>query len=458
MLANGSVLEGRYSIQRVLGSGGMGAVYLANDTRLPRQWAIKEMGENFEDEEQRKLAEESLNAEAAILSSLTHANLPRIVDFFPSQGRHYLVMDYIEGESLDQILRRGPLPLDKALDLGRQLATVLAYLHSQAKPVIFRDLKPGNIMMTPDGHAKLIDFGIARHLRPGASTDTRALGTPGYAAPEQYGRGQSDARTDIYALGATLHHALSGRNPSDAPFQFPPLRELRPEIPPALEKIVQRAVSLKPEDRFQGASDFLEALENLKQDPETYQHLPASLKTSVLPPPPSEGFQPASIFLGKLDHGQQGKAQVILYGDIHGKIKSSARWLKPQQNRVKAKSPVLDFVVDTSRLPEGGRHSAEIRLHGKPEVAALRVEVEVGPRRLPNWTYPVAFLLCAASFVPLLGLVPSVFLLLMLMGAPRDQRNGLRVMFWLAALVSAFWVGFTAVAVGIYHHGDWLWR
>ena len=293
-------------------------------------------------------------------------------------------------------------------------------------------------------------------LRPGASSDTRALGTPGYAAPEQYGRGQSDARTDLYALGATLHHALSGRDPSEAPFQFPPLRELRKEVPESLERVIQRAVSLKPEDRFQSATDFLQALEGLKQDPDAYRHLPASLKTSPLLPPPLLGFQPASIFAGKIDFGQRASSRAILRGEVQGKIKSSAAWLKPQQSKVKGKDPVIDLVIDTSKLGDGGHFTAEITFQGQPAVAALQVGVEVNPRRLPGWAYPVGFLLSALSFAPAVGILTSFILLLMLMGAPRNQKSGLRFMFWLSALITTAWCGFFAVVLGVYGHWDWI--
>lgn len=458
MLAPGSLLEGRYKIEKILGSGGMGAVYLASDTRLPRKWAVKEMAEKFEDEEQRKFAEESFSAEAAMLSTLNHPNLPRIGDYFQTEGRHYLVMDYIEGETLEAALRDKPLPLDKALDVGKQLASVLTYLHTQAKPIIFRDLKPANIILTPDGQVKLIDFGIARLLRPDASSDTRALGTPGYAAPEQYGRGQSDARTDLFALGATLHHALSGRDPSETPFQFPGLRSLRPEAPEALERVLSKAVSLKPDERYQTAAEFMQTLESLKQDPEAYCHLPAGLKTSFLPPPPTEGFQPASIFLGQVPYGHRATTQVVLHGDVDGKIKSEARWVRPRHGRVKGKDPIIDLEIDTSRLREGGRQSTTLRFRGQPEVAGLRVEVDVLPRKLASWAYPVAILLSVASIVPILGVLSAFLLLMMLMGAPPGQKGGLRFMFWLSALLSTGWLTAIGAVYAFSIHIGWLGR
>ena len=210
-LGVGQVLSGRYKVERILGEGGMGAVYLVSDSRLAKQyWAIKEMADDFSDPEERAEAQQAFKSEAELLSQLKHVNLPRITDSFIEAGRQYLVMDYVEGETLERVLQKqGRLSVGEALDVAVQIAEVLEYLHSRPQPVIFRDLKPANVILSPDGTARLIDFGIARFFKSGKTSDTRALGTPGYAAPEQYGRGQSDARTDIYALGATLHEALS---------------------------------------------------------------------------------------------------------------------------------------------------------------------------------------------------------------------------------------------------------
>lgn len=255
----GELLADRYLLQELLGSGGMCDVYLATDRRLPQRWAVKKLSGQG-----RQTASGSLQAEARILSPLNHPYLPRTVDFLSHQGSEYLVMDYCPGETLAEVLKAGRLSLEEALLLADKLCDVLGYLHSRRPPVIFRDLKPENIILTEDGGLKLIDFGIARLLRQTANKDTQALGTPGYAAPEQYGRGQSDARTDIYGLGATLHHALSGQHPSESPFTFPPLCSLCAELPLAVERVVDKAVSLRPEDRYQEISELREALHQLR--------------------------------------------------------------------------------------------------------------------------------------------------------------------------------------------------
>ncbi len=242
----------------------MGAVYLASDQRLPTNWAIKEMKkEGFSQAEQESNAE-LFRAEARLLSELRHRNLPRIVDFFEEGQQLYLVMDYVEGETLeDRIARDGPLTPSLALELCLQITDVLDYLHSLKDPVIFRDFKPANVMLTPQNEVKLIDFGIARIFRQGQSSDTQALGTPGYAAPEQYGKGQSGPRTDLYAFGATFHHALSGRDPTNEPFVFPPLEEFRSDLPPQLNSIVGSCLNLQPSDRPESAFAIKRQLEQV---------------------------------------------------------------------------------------------------------------------------------------------------------------------------------------------------
>jgi serine/threonine protein kinase len=264
----GTVLQERYRLEGLLGSGGMCEVYLASDQRLPQKWAIKKLSASG-----HKAAAESLKVEAALLSPLSHPGLPRTVDFFTFAGDEYLVMDFCPGQTLSEHLKSGPMPPGQALRLAGQLADVLSYLHAQQPPIIFRDVKPDNIMLAENGQIKLIDFGIARLLRESASKDTQALGTPGYAAPEQYGRGQSDARTDLFALGATLHHALTGRHPSENPFSFPPLCSLRPDLPMCLERFVDKAVALQPDDRFQSASELAVALQDLLRHPDVRELL-----------------------------------------------------------------------------------------------------------------------------------------------------------------------------------------
>ena len=231
-LSSTVVGRGRYVIDRMLGRGGMSAVYVARDSNVSgRLVAVKEMVDQFADEQERQEAERDFAREADMLATLRHPAIPAIYDRFSENSRHLLVMEYIAGENLEQKLAtHGPFDEEQVRAWAAELCSVLGYLHAQQPPVVFRDLKPGNIIVQPDGRVRLIDFGIARLFKPQQKADTTALGTSGYASPEHY-TGQTDARSDIYSLGATMHHVLTGRDPSKfPPFQFPPVRELNPGI------------------------------------------------------------------------------------------------------------------------------------------------------------------------------------------------------------------------------------
>ncbi len=258
-----ALLVGRYRILRRVGQGGMGAVYEAEDLRLPgKRWAVKEMSDAaITDPAERADALDAFDREAHFLSSLSHANLPKVMDSFASDGKQYLVMEFVDGQTLEELVAAGgPLPTGMVVSLGADLCGVLDYLHRRQPPIIFRDLKPGNIMIDSQGNIKLIDFGIARLFTPGKQRDTVSLGTKGYAAPEQYGKGQTDARSDVYALGATLHFLLTGRDPADDPFNFPPVRALNGAVSPALEAVVAQAVRGAPAERWQSAREMRRAL------------------------------------------------------------------------------------------------------------------------------------------------------------------------------------------------------
>lgn len=250
-LSPDTVLEGRYVVVETLGQGGMGAVYKALDMRLQNMpVAIKEMSTGAMGQSNIELAAAAFQKEASMLINLRHPALPRITDFFSRGGnRWYLVMDYINGSTLKEVIKaRGPVPQQEVLDWARQLCSILDYLHSQNPPVIFRDLKPANIILTPEGAIKLIDFGIARHFRPGMTSDTTAYGSPGYAPPEQHGENQTDPRSDIYALGATLHHILTGIDPGRRPFVFDPPGKIA-VVSPQLESAIMKMLELVPDKR-----------------------------------------------------------------------------------------------------------------------------------------------------------------------------------------------------------------
>jgi tRNA A-37 threonylcarbamoyl transferase component Bud32 len=243
-----TVLARRYVILGQIGRGGMAAVYKARDQQSGgRIVAVKELSQSGLSPQDLTEAVQTFQSEADLLATLKHPGLPRIYDHFNEGGRWYLIMAYIEGETLDQKLRQGggrPLPVDQVLQVGIQLCAVLTYLHTRRPPIIFRDLKPANVMLTPGGGLYLIDFGIARIFKPGQQSDTMAFGSPGYAAPEQYGKAQTTTRSDIYSLGATLHQLLTGIDPSVRPFEFVPLRLRNPQAPPELEALIARMVQL----------------------------------------------------------------------------------------------------------------------------------------------------------------------------------------------------------------------
>src|SRR5215471_7043295 len=266
----GNLLSGRYRIIKLVGKGGFGAVYKARDERFQaqRMVAIKEMSDASLNPSERIQAIRDFRHEADLLVQLKHPNLPDVSDFFEEGGKAYLVMEYIEGKTLEKEQDDVGGPLGEALVMGwaLQLCDVLNYLHSQPQPIIFRDMKPSNVMLTTSGQIKLIDFGIARIFKKVAAKDTTSMGSQGYAPLEQYGRGQTDARSDIYALGATLYDLLTKEVPTDAPTRrinpqvFEAPRQLNPGITPKVEAIVLKAMEQEPKDRFQSAAEMFQAI------------------------------------------------------------------------------------------------------------------------------------------------------------------------------------------------------
>lgn len=256
----GSVIDGKYEILTEIGHGGMSVVYLAMDTHLNKQWAVKEIkkrGKGKSDE----IVVNSLLAEANLMKRLDHPSLPRIVDIIDNGITIYVIMDYIEGESLDKILDEyGAQPEELVVGWAKQLCDALSYLHSQKPPIIYRDMKPANIMLKPEGNIKIIDFGIAREYKEQNLADTTVLGTKGYAPPEQYS-GQTDPRSDIYALGMTMHHLLTGVDPRKGGV-YAPVRMYRPELSEGIEIIIDKCVQPAPENRYQSCSDLLYDLEH----------------------------------------------------------------------------------------------------------------------------------------------------------------------------------------------------
>ncbi len=291
----GKLLGGRYRIVKMIGEGGFGAVYQANDERFQatRVVAIKEMSDAYLSASEREKALDDFKHEANLLVELNHPNLPQVSDFFEEGAKAYLVMEFIEGKTLEQVLDDAHGPLDEALVMGwaLQLCSVLQYLHKRQPPVIFRDMKPSNVMVTGDNQLKLIDFGIARIFKASATKDTTLLGSQGYAPLEQYGRSQSDPRSDIYALGATLYHLLTGVVPADAPSRrvnpqlFLTPRQLNKHISQASEEIVLMAMEQDPDERFQSAEAMRKAILQEQEAKESFAPYSRGLAPQLPLPP-----------------------------------------------------------------------------------------------------------------------------------------------------------------------------
>lgn len=244
----------RYYLTRVIKQGGQGAVYegVGQDGTV---YAVKEMLEQFASPKERDEAVMRFEAEADLLQRLRHPGIPRVYASFTDDNRRYLVMDFVRGDDLEHVVgKQGAIPEAAALEWARQICDVLAYLHGQKPPIIFRDIKPSNIMLRPDGRIQLVDFGIAKVLQ--SAVRGTQIGTPGYAPPEQY-QGLATDASDVYALCATLHHLLTGRDPqNEAPFSFPSLRSLKPAISERTDRAVARGLQMRPEDRYQSIDEL----------------------------------------------------------------------------------------------------------------------------------------------------------------------------------------------------------
>jgi serine/threonine-protein kinase len=321
--ANRRLNGDRYLIVRKLAQGGQSAVYLAMDTANGQRCAVKEMSESQLLKEEREKAINDFLREANILISLHHPGLCHVFGTFVEDHKHFLVMEYVEGHNLeDELIGVGrPLDWPRVVNWGIMLADVLGYLHSQNPPIIYRDLKPANVMLLPSGTIKLIDFGIARQLYAQRQRDTARLGTDGYAPLEQYSA-RSEPRSDLYALGASLYHLLTGRVPDPAPLravgrQLTPIRSFNPSVPETLERVIQQALKRDAKDRFPNALAMRQALEWARQQ----QELTNSRTHTSLGPAPA----PAGHFTGApapTANGHYSNGPVPAAGNAPGSLPS----------------------------------------------------------------------------------------------------------------------------------------
>lgn len=271
MLEIGSLVDGKYKILTKVGQGGMSVVYLAINEKANKQWAVKEVRKDgIKDFE---VVKQGLVAETDILKKLNHPNLPSIIDVIDTDDSFIIIMDYIQGNSLNKALEEyGAQPQENVIAWAKQLCDVFGYLHSRTPAIIYRDMKPANVMLKPDGNVTLIDFGTAREFKEKNLADTTCLGTVGYAAPEQFGgMGQTDARTDIYCLGATLYHLVTGMNPCEPPYEIKPIREINPALSSGLERIILKCTQRDPNDRYQSAAELMYALEHYEEIDDIYR-------------------------------------------------------------------------------------------------------------------------------------------------------------------------------------------
>ena len=300
-----TVLRNRYRTIRLLGQGGMGAVYLAYDTALEHEVAVKI------NRDTNPHAAAQFIAEARLLATLRHPNLPRVIDYFLEGANQFLVMDYIPGDDLKTLVERmGSLPLDSVLAWTEQLGSALAYLHRQVPPIVHRDIKPANLKLTAENEVVLVDFGIAKKADTSQATAAGAVGyTPGYAPPEQYGSARTGPYSDQYSLAATLYHLLTGQKPMDSIQRvleldtLKPIGAINPAIPVHVQVAIQRAMAVRPEDRFASVEEFILALRNpayqptVRSAPQAYPSMPVAQPAAAPPPPPSTPYgatQPAA--------------------------------------------------------------------------------------------------------------------------------------------------------------------
>ncbi len=270
----GQVIDDKYEILTSIGKGGMSEVFLARDRRLNKQWAIKIVPKKTRDKA-NEIVVQSAIAEANMIKQLDHTAIVRIVDILEDPNYIYIIEDYIEGETLNTILKQnGAQPQELVIEWAMQICEALEYLHTRKPPIIYRDMKPSNVMLRPDGNIKIIDFGIAREYKDHSLADTVSLGTKGYAAPEQFGgKGQTDARTDVYCLGVTLYHLVTGKNPCEPPYEIYPIRYWNPQLDPGFEAIIEKCTQLNPNDRYQSCAELLYALQHYHENGAAYRKI-----------------------------------------------------------------------------------------------------------------------------------------------------------------------------------------
>ena len=355
------LLKNRYEIAGLLGKGGMGSVYkVADRSARGKVFAVKEL--RTTNQAPGKTAESItlFRTEALILSRLTHPNLTKVTDYFSHGGSYYIVMEYVNGRTLEQMLRARPgKPIDErlALSWALQISRAMQFLSVQKpRPVVFRDLKPSNIMIDRTGRVKLIDFGIARFFKDDKTEDTYVYGTPGYAAPEQYGTGQTDVRSDIFSLGATLHHCLTGRDPLQHPLDFPDPLLLNPKLNKGTVKIIRKALEQDPSKRYQTALDMKQAIQSVLLNLEM---LPKGVDSVIH----AVAGKPITLPWWRKTSWVSMPVMALGCNGTTGTLSSHDRWLHPKPRAFSHGSSQLLFRVDTAKLRMGREYRPTITVH-----------------------------------------------------------------------------------------------
>jgi len=355
------LLNNRYEIIGLLGKGGMGSVYkVADRSRRGKVLAVKEL--RTANQAPGKAAESVtlFQTEALILSRLTHPNLPKVTDYFSRGRSHYIVMEYVHGRTLEQMLgarREKPVDERHALSWALQICRAMHFLSVQKpRPVVFRDLKPSNIMIDRTGRVKLIDFGIARFFKEDKAEDTYVYGTPGYAPPEQYGTGQTDVRSDIFSLGATLHHCLTGRNPAESPLTFPDPLLLNSKLNRGTVKIIMKALDQDPQRRYQSALAMKQAIQSVLLNIET---LPKGVDSIIH----AEAGKPITLPWRKKTSWVSVPVMALGCNGTTGTLSSDDRWLHPKPVAFNHGSSQLLFRIDGAKLRMGREYHPRITVH-----------------------------------------------------------------------------------------------
>ncbi|HEY73030.1 MAG: hypothetical protein B6I35_00715 [Anaerolineaceae bacterium 4572_32.2] len=357
-----TTLTGRYVIMEKIAQGGMGAVYKAQDKRLQGKIvAVKEMSESAIAQAEREHVLESFQREAELLARLSHPNLARVSDRFQEGERHYMVMEFIKGQTLQKMLERrsDPFPEERVLDWARQLCDVFAYLHDQKPKIIYRDIKPANVMVLDSSdQVKLIDFGIARFYKLGKKKDTIEFGTDGYAPPEQYGRAQTDERADIYALGAMLHQLLTLREPITRPFHFPSVRSLNPQVSRQVDRAIAEAVQAEKIKRHQSMSEMQSALLGDGAAPKQKSRKKKPARPAAGPPPAPGKLKPSPnwVNFGEMLVGSGASAQALTFTLPAGEqatLSADVPWLHVHPQKINKQGKKVTITLDTKRLKPG---------------------------------------------------------------------------------------------------------